>query len=309
MKNIIVMSGDIGSGKSSVAEALKQLTGFEVIGTGAIQRAIAKRRGLTTLELNKISQTDRSIDDEIDSYVVETGKTQDHLILDSRLAWHFIPAAFKVFLSVDPVVGAERVFNASRSDENNPSLGATLENNLKRQAIEDQRFHKLYNVNFRKYGNYDLIIDTSFTSPEVIAGRIKDCFDKWLSHCPYSSLWIAPKKLLPTQPIKAGTGTGYELTDNGIQEHQAIDVFVCNGFIYIWDGHKRTIAAHKAGCDLIPAKILTEEPADELNPGLSAAELASGVSLSILHDWEEALGFKYKIYPETGSFIDLALVK
>jgi cytidylate kinase len=298
MKNIIVMSGDIGSGKSSVAAALKQLTGFEIIGTGAIQRAIAKRRGVTTLELNKISQTDRSIDDEIDSYVVETGKTQDYLILDSRLAWHFIPAAFKVFLSVDPVVGAERVFNASRSDENNPSLEATLENNLKRQAIEDQRFHRLYNVNFRKYGNYDLIIDTSYTSPEVIAGKIKDCFDKCLSHSSYSSLWIAPRKLLPTQAVKAVTGADYELPNNGIQENQAINVFVCNGFIYIVDGHKRTMAAHKAGCDLIPAKILTEEPSAELSAGLVASKLAGEVTLSMLHDWEEALGFKYAMYPE-----------
>ena len=296
MKNIIVMSGDIGSGKSSVAAALKQITGYEIIGTGTIQRAIAKRRGVTTLELNKISQTDRSIDDEIDSYVIETGKTQDNLILDSRLAWHFIPAAFKVFLSVDPVVGAERVFNASRSDENNPSLEATLENNLKRQTIEDQRFRRLYNVNFRKYGNYDLIIDTSYTSPEVIAGKIKDCFDKWLSHSSYSSLWIAPRKLLPTQAVKAVTGA--ELANDGIQENQAVDVFVCNGFIYIRNGHKRTQAAHKAGCDLIPAKILTEEPSAELSAGLGASKLAGDVTLSMLHDWEEALGFKYTRYPE-----------
>ena len=83
MKNIIVMSGDIGSGKSSVAKALKELTQFEIIGTGTIQREIATRRGVTTLELNKISQTDRSIDDEIDAYVVELGKTQEQLILDS----------------------------------------------------------------------------------------------------------------------------------------------------------------------------------------------------------------------------------
>jgi len=298
MKNIIVMSGDIGSGKSSVATALKQITGFDVIGTGTIQRAIAKRRGVNTLELNKISQTDRSIDDEIDSYVIEIGKTQDHLILDSRLAWHFIPTAFKVFLSVDPVVGAERVFNASRNDENNPSLEVTLENNLKRQTIEDQRFHKLYNVNFRKYGNYDLIIDTSFTSPEVIAGKIKDCFDAKLSHSSYSSLWITPRKLLPTQSVKELSDTGCELTNNDVQENQPIAVFVCNGFIYIRDGHQRTIASHKAGCDLIPAKILTEEPSDELSPGLSAGKLANGVSLPMLHDWEETLGFKYKIYPE-----------
>jgi len=298
MKNIIVMSGDIGSGKSSVATALKQITGFDVIGTGTIQRAIAKRRGVTTLELNKISQTDRSIDDEIDSYVVEIGKTQDHLILDSRLAWHFIPEAFKVFLAVDPVVGAERVFNASRNDENNPSLEVTLENNLKRQAIEDERFHKLYNVNFRKYGNYDLIIDTSYTSPEAIAEKIKDCFDAWLSHSSYSSLWITPRKLLPTQAIKEFTGTGNELTHGSIQENQPVTVFVCDGFIYIRDGHQRTMAAHKAGCDLIPAKILTEEPSDELSPGLSAYKVANDVSLSMLHDWEEALGFEYKIYPE-----------
>ena len=202
MKNIIVMSGDIGSGKSSVAAALKLITGYDIIGTGTIQRAIAKKRGVTTLELNKISQTDRSIDDEIDSHVVEIGKTQNHLILDSRLAWHFIPEAFKVFLAVDPVVGAERVFNASRNDENNSSLEVTLENNLIRQTIEDERFHKLYNVNFRKYGNYDLIIDTSYTSPEAIAWKIKDCFDAWLSRSPYSSLWITPRKLLPTQSIQ-----------------------------------------------------------------------------------------------------------
>jgi len=298
MKNIIVMSGDIGSGKSSVATALKQITGFEVIGTGTIQRAIAKRRGVTTLELNKISQTDRSIDNEIDSYVVEIGKTQDHLILDSRLAWHFIPAAFKVFLAVDPVVGAERVFNASRNDENNPSLEVTLENNLKRQTIEDERFQKLYNVNFRKYGNYDLIIDTSYTTPEAIATKIKECFDAWLSHSLYSSLWITPRKLLPTQAIKEFTGTGYELTNGSIQENQPIAVFVCNGFIYIRDGHQQTMAAHKAGCDLIPAKILTEKPSDELSPGLSAYKVANDVSLSMLHEWEAMLGFKYKIYPE-----------
>ncbi len=289
------MSGDIGSGKSSVATALKQLTGYDIIGTGTIQRAIATRRGLTTLELNKISQTDRSIDDEIDSYVIETGKTQDHLILDSRLAWHFIPSAFKVFLSVDPVVGAERVFNASRNDENNPSLEVTLENNLKRQSIEDQRFNQLYNVHFRKYGNYDLIIDTSYTSPEAIAQKIKDCFDTLSNQLSYSSLWIAPKKLLPTQSIKDFSG---KPANDGIQENQPVSVFICNGFIYIKEGHQQVIAAHKAGIDLIPAKILTEEPADELSLGLSAGEIASEVSLSMLHDWEETLGFKYKSYPE-----------
>ena len=274
MKNIIVMSGDIGSGKSSVATALKQLTNFDIIGTGTIQRAIATKRGLTTLELNKFSQTDRSIDDEIDSYVIELGKTQDNLILDSRLAWHFIPAAF----------------NASRNDEKNPSLDVTLQNNLKRQTIEDQRFNQLYNIHFRKYGNYDLIIDTSYTSPETIAKKIKDCFDAWSKQQFFSQLWVAPKKLLPTQSIK-------ELIPDGSEEEQSVNVFVCNGFIYIKEGHLQTLAAQKAGVDLMPAKILTEDPDAELSPGLTARKLAENVSIAMLYKWEEALNFEYTIYP------------
>jgi cytidylate kinase len=290
MKNIIVMSGDIGGGKSSVATALKQLTNFDIIGTGTIQRAIATKRGLTTLELNKISQTDRSIDDEIDSYVIELGKTQDNLILDSRLAWHFIPTAFKVFLSVDPVVGAKRVFGALRNDEKNPSLDVTLQNNLKRQTIEDQRFNKLYNIHFRKYSNYDLIIDTSYSSPETIAKKIKDCFYAWTQQQVFSQLWVAPKKLLPTQSIK-------ELLPDNLEENQSINVFIYNGFVYIKDGHQQTLNAQKAGIDLMPANILTEDPETELSPGITARQLAENVSIAILYKWEEALNFEYNIYP------------
>jgi CMP/dCMP kinase len=287
MKNIIVMSGDIGSGKSSVATELKQLTGFEIIGTGTIQRAIASRRGLTTLELNEISQTDRSIDDEIDAYVIETGKNQDHLIMDSRLAWHFIPSAFKVFLAVDPVVGAERVFNASRDDENNESLEITLKNNLKRQSIEAQRFNQLYNINFRKYGNYDLIIDTSYATPAAIAQKINDCFNAWLKHQHFSSLWITPRKLLPTLAANA--------VDDDIDE---LSVFINNDFIYIQQGHQLVIKSHMAGNDLIPAKIITEAPNDVLTEGLSVIQAAQEVSLATLKNWEDTLGFKYTRYPE-----------
>jgi cytidylate kinase len=180
MKHIIALSGDIGGGKSSVAKALQEITGYDVIGTGAIQRTIAKKRGVTTLELNQISQTDRSIDDEIDNFVINLGKTGDKLIIDSRLAWHFIPHAFKVFLSVEPSIGAERVFNAERSDEDNPSLQTTLENNAKRQAFEDERFYKLYAIKFRELSNYDLVVDTSYNEPQLIAEKIKSHFEQWL---------------------------------------------------------------------------------------------------------------------------------
>ena len=286
MKNIIVMSGDIGSGKSSVATELKQLTGFDIIGTGTIQRAIASKRGLTTLELNEISQTDRSIDDEIDNYVIETGKTKDRLIMDSRLAWHFIPTAFKVFLAVDPVVGAERVFKASRHDEKNISLDITIKNNLKRQTIEDQRFNQLYNIHFRKYGNYDLIIDTSYATPLAIAQKINDCFNAWLKHQHFSSLWITPRKLLPSLAIDAA------------DDHQEVNVFIYKGFIYIQQGHRQVITAHMADTDLIPAKIITEDATDFITEDINAAQAAHKVTLALLKNWERTLGYQYTHYPE-----------
>ena len=114
MKKIVTLSGDIGGGKSSVARSLAQTLGYKMLATGTIQRSIARKRGLTTLELNELSVTDSSVDDEIDHYVIELGKSRDALVIDSRLAWHFIPDSFKVFLIVDPLIGAERVFNDQR---------------------------------------------------------------------------------------------------------------------------------------------------------------------------------------------------
>jgi cytidylate kinase len=284
MKHIITLSGDIGSGKSSVATELQKLTGYDIIGTGKIQRAIAERRGLTTLELNKISETDRSVDDEIDNYVIETGKTQDRLIIDSRLAWHFIPAAFKVYLSVDPVIGAERVFSAGRSDENNPSLEATLQNNLKRQSYEDQRFYKLYNVHFRLYDNYDLIVDTSYTAPETIARKIYDCFEQRNQCVRFPELWLDPRRLSPTHALESEAAGQ---TTAAFDFSQPVSVFVHDGLIYIAEGHKKALAARRAGLDLIPARILAEDAA---NPKRRFSELAEAVSPSIRQAWEAEMG-------------------
>jgi len=284
MKHIITLSGDIGSGKSSVAAELQKLTAYDIIGTGRIQRAIAERRGLTTLELNKVSETDRSVDDEIDNYVIEIGKTRDNLIIDSRLAWHFIPVAFKVYLSVDAMIGAERVFNAGRSDENNPSLEATLQNNLKRQSSEDQRFYKLYDVHFRRYDNYDLIVDTSYTAPETVARKIKECFEQRNQGGEFPELWLDPRRLLPTQDM---THEAVGNKESAFDFAEPISVFVHDGLIYIADGHKKALAAHRAGMDLIPARILT---ANESSQSRSFGELADAVSKSMRQAWDAAMG-------------------
>ena len=195
MKHIVTLSGDIGGGKSSVARILSASLAFPVISAGGIQREIAASMGLTTLELNRHSAKDRSIDDRIDAHTKMLGETRDHIIVDSRLAWHFIPPAFKVFLSVDPQVGAERVFEASRANEKNPTLADTVENNRTRTQLESTRFQALYGITLRDYRNYDLVVDTSFAPAEVVAAKIQAGYEARVAGRPFAHAWMCPARL------------------------------------------------------------------------------------------------------------------
>ncbi len=302
LKKIITLSGDIGSGKSSVSAELVALTGYEIVGTGNIQREIARKRGVTTLELNQISVKDKSIDHEIDQHVIQLGKSNQTLIIDSRLAWHFIPAAFKVFLSVDNLIGAERVYGAKRDEEDNPSVEKTLENNAERSQLEVLRFKQLYNVNLKDYANFDLIIDTSYATPEAIAIKIQALFDKHLAHQPYSKCWLSPKRLIPTEPYnplfdvdeeaqRSSTANSSEL------QRPEVSVFAHQSFFYQWQSQQTIVKAIHADVAWVPGKLIASRPDDLLPAGQNVQNQITKIHRKWLMDWEQAMGFKFKCYP------------
>lgn len=67
MRNKISITGDLGSGKSAVGKILKTDLNIITVSTGSIQREIATRMGMSTLELNHFTDTHPEIDDEIDA--------------------------------------------------------------------------------------------------------------------------------------------------------------------------------------------------------------------------------------------------
>ncbi|MET1281331.1 (d)CMP kinase [Vibrio navarrensis] len=298
MKSIITISGDIGSGKSSVATCLQKLTKFEVIGTGKIQRDIATEMGITTLELNHLSKSNRSIDDKIDSFVIELGKNKDNLIIDSRLAWNFIPDSFKVYLSVSDKVAADRVYSASRADEKNESLEKTKNNIIERRNLEIERFQSLYNVTLNNYSNYDLVIDTSIASPEEVASKIMELFNLSKRQVVGNKFWISPKSLFPTQSIRSFSQDRFNSVNESIKKSgfipdNEVDIIKIDDFIYVWDGHMRTISSCQNNIDLIPAKFV------DINiKKLDGQTIYKSTSLSDIYDWEDAAGFKFSYYPE-----------
>lgn len=250
MKDIVTLSGDIGGGKSSVARILALRLKFQLISAGAIQREIASGMGLTTLQLNERSAKDRSVDDRIDSHTQRLGETGDQIIVDSRLAWHFIPSAFKVFLSVDPEVGAGRVFDASRSDEKHSSLADALENNRSRTQLETTRFLALYGIALRDYSNYDLVVDTSFVSPEQVAEVIESSFRAWKSQTQFAQLWMSPKRLLALQDVSASR------TTNAVEAPKKVQLRSHGGQFQIASGHDIIQAAYRDATPLLPAQLV-----------------------------------------------------
>lgn len=173
----ITITGNLGSGKTSVCKELEK-SGFTIISAGDIFREIAREKGMTVIELNEAAKKDRSIDDLLDSRSTELGKKMDHTVFDSRLAWHFVENSFKVFLLVDTQEAARRVFAGnSRSAEeyrNVQEAGKGLE---ARAKLEQERFRRLYGIDYYDAGNYDLIIESSCAAPEQIAQEIMRNFE------------------------------------------------------------------------------------------------------------------------------------
>jgi predicted cytidylate kinase len=172
---VVALSGELGSGKSEVSARLARALGARRVSTGEAQRTIARQRGISTLELNRAAERDRTIDDEIDGVFRSLDATQDPLVVDSRLAWHFLPRSYKVHLVVDPRVGASRVLHRTGGDaEHYESLDDALDGIARRVESERHRFQELYGVDIFRLANYDLVVDTTRATPDEVTDAVLD---------------------------------------------------------------------------------------------------------------------------------------
>ncbi len=169
----ITITGDLGSGKSAVSKILCDRTGFEYVSTGRIQRHLAQELGLDTLEMNRRADTDPGIDQRIDSIFIDLGKDPKGYIVDSRMAWFFLPVSFKVYLRTDVAVAAERILNdPHRKSEEYETKEEAIEKILARKRSENARFLAKYGADGTKMDNFDLVVDTTHKTPEEVAAII-----------------------------------------------------------------------------------------------------------------------------------------
>ncbi|MDR1667293.1 MAG: AAA family ATPase [Bacteroidales bacterium] len=288
MSTIISITGDLGSGKSTVSGLLQQHLPYDYIYTGAIQRKIAEKYGMTTTELNRYAETHPEIDEEIDA-TFRSLNSASGLIVDSRLAWFFIPASFKVFLKTNLMISAERIAqDKRRKNEQYASVEDAAHGIMERKRSENRRYMELYGADCANMTLFDLTVDTSFVTPERVAGIILEAYQQWQAGKSYTKAFLSPQNLYPTRSVKKLWA--WDMTDQPVQ---AVHADACD---YIIDGHRRVSDALKENQDLLPVMYLDSKAL--YSPDMTWGEhVVQILDPEVIHEWEQFHSFRYLTYP------------
>ena len=186
-KHIITIAGQPGSGKSTAAKATASRLDYKHLSAGDLLRALGRERGMDIFQTNLTAEKEKDLDHMVDQKTEEIGQTQENIVIDGRLAWHFIPTSFKVYLDLDLKVGATRILKGiddfRLEHEDIPSDPEEYAVRLRhRQESETRRYKALYNVNPFDKNNYDLVIDTEVNGPEQVVEQIAAAYEKWLKN-------------------------------------------------------------------------------------------------------------------------------
>ena len=154
----ISLAGDVGSGKSTVSKILIERLGAIYHSTGAICRDLAMKYGIDITSMNQYMETHPEIDKEIDDTIKALSDKDECMIIDSRMAWHFVRDTFRVYMTTEPLESAKRILRAKRAEERATTVEEMAERNRARKASENKRYAELYGVDCGNLSNYSLIV-------------------------------------------------------------------------------------------------------------------------------------------------------
>lgn len=182
-KTCITVSGSIGSGKTTTANELARRLGYQRFSAGDFMRNLAQEKGMTLLELSKDAEFSKTIDETIDTALRACGDIE-HIVIDSRLGFHFIPDSFKVYLFVPDTVAAERIqkdieTNPLRTVEKETTYESILDALVKRAESEKKRYNDHYGISVSDKENFDLYLSSEHASVDAIVSEIVRAYTVW----------------------------------------------------------------------------------------------------------------------------------
>ena len=252
----ISLAGDLGSGKSTVSKILIERLSATYYSTGAICRAIAASHGMTIVEMNKYMGTHPEIDHEIDDGLCALSEKNENMVIDSRMAWHFVGDTFRVYMTTELAESAKRILRANREGDHAATIEEMAEEIRARKASERMRYAEQYGVDCKDLSNYDLVVDSTYASPEEVAACILSAFDAWREDKSRRMAYICPRRFFyPDEGTDEGrAATLSETLDEGASVGEAVAV-ECDGDIYLTDSAEIALAYAISDLPLVPTRL------------------------------------------------------
>jgi len=168
---IITIGGNLGAGKTTLANKLAEALHYEELYVGGIFRDMAAEKNLSIEQFYAQLKNDPALEQTVDKRQATTMREHDNLIVQGRVAWYFAKSSpFKVFnilLTVDPAIGAHR--SGERKENAGKSTDEMVIATAEREKMERERYSMLYGIeDHLDPKNYDFVLDTTaLTAQEV----------------------------------------------------------------------------------------------------------------------------------------------
>lgn len=242
----ITIAGDLGSGKSTVANHLISNINYRIESAGLIFRRLAEQHGMTAKEFNQFIESNPKYDNMVDDTIKEMGAKEENIIFDSRLAWYFVPKSFKIYMYVDVDTATERIFNdKGRVSESYSDMATAKKEIIERRESEVLRYKTFYNIDINNYSNYDFIIDTSHATKDEVNDAVLSNFKAFEQGKEYDRILLSPRNFIIENDVEKDASDDIEIEKR-------------DGKFYVLKGFAKVRAALEEGKNLVAVKKMIE---------------------------------------------------
>ncbi|OGN00580.1 MAG: hypothetical protein A3B91_01760 [Candidatus Yanofskybacteria bacterium RIFCSPHIGHO2_02_FULL_41_29] len=182
---IIRVSGNLGSGKTTLCNRLAEHLGYKNYYTGNIFRQLAKEKELSIEEFYKELKSNPGVEKEVDNRQIELMMSEDNLVVQGRMA-PFQPSnpnadRINVFIQVSDEEGARR--QLKRKENEHLTFEHMLELSRERAWEETERYRNLYGINnYLDQNSFDIIIDTTNMTIDEAFQALLEKVDSFLNY-------------------------------------------------------------------------------------------------------------------------------
>ncbi|MCD6383743.1 MAG: AAA family ATPase [Thermoplasmata archaeon] len=160
----ITVGGPPGSGTTTFSKELAKRLSLRYVYAGEIFRKEAKRRGLTLEEFSRLAEENPEIDRSLDRLMLEEIR-KGNVVAEGRLTGPLGKKegieCFSIWMDAHPRIRAQRI-----REREGGNLSHIMKKMKEREESERKRYQEIYDVDIYDLSQYDLIIETSFISPE-----------------------------------------------------------------------------------------------------------------------------------------------